>query len=484
MKFKRFVLVALVIVMVLSIVGCQQEGTTTTEPAVNEPPVTSETTEETEASTEVEIVVDGKVNYDALYAELKGKTDWDAYNFFQGLKDRGLTSDQILTFFLNLPLSDANESIYKVYMDDGLGLFTDDYPHGATYGDYVFKIGMGTEIDAPFTGNKEKLPLTDYVPIPAGTVGDPNKTYKIGAEVGNSRHPWAAALADSFLWAASQYSNVEVVYNEVAADATSYSEIIDSLIAQDVDVIVVHPARIAVGASTAQKAQEAGIPVVTVDLVTTYKEVKARVAGNFDANGTQVALKVIQQLAEEGSFEANMVMLRKPLGSTADAIRTGYFMKVLSYFPNIKHLQSYHDENLRTEALTNVESALQAYPEIDIIYSSGDHEAIVAYEAAVAANRLNSRKDGKKLILPCIDDSSEAISLMKQGAFEVLAPYPPLIADIALRVAVKIAIGEEMPQDIVIPPLPVITDDGEPLFGIETMTSEIWDQYAFGQKVK
>ncbi|MFZ3070423.1 MAG: sugar ABC transporter substrate-binding protein [Anaerolineaceae bacterium] len=488
-KWNKILALALAFMMIFSVVGCQEEAEPTeapeSEPTEAVAPATEEPTAEQPATEKptVEEPAKAAVDYDALYAELKGKTDWDAYNFFMDLQNRGLSSSEILTFFINIPLSDANESIYKVYTEDGLGMFTEDYPHGATYGDYVFEVGGGTEIVGPFTGNNEKLPLTDYVPIPAGTVGDPNTTYVIGAQVGNSRHPWAAALADSFLWAGEQYSNVKVVYNEVAADANSYAEIIDSLIAQDVDVIVVHPARVAVGASTAQKAEEAGIPVVTVDLVTTYQEVTARVAGNFDANGTQVALKVIQQLADEGSFDANMVMLRKPLGSTADAIRTGNFLKVLSYFPNIVHLQSYHDENIRTEALANVEAALQTYPDIDIIYGSGDHEAIVAYEASVAANRLNSREGGKKIIIPCIDDSAEALSLMKQGAFEVLAPYPPLVADIAMRVAIKIAIGEEVPQDIVIPPLPVITLDGAPLFGIETMTSETWDQYSFGKDV-
>jgi len=127
-------------------------------------------------------------------------------------------------------------------------------------------------------------------------------------------------------------------------------------------------------------------------------------------------------------------MLRKPLGSTADAVRTGHFLKVLSYFPGIEILKSYHDTDNREEAFTNAQSALQAYPEIDIFFGTGDHEALAALEATKMANRMDSRKDGKKIMFLSIDDSKEAITQVKDGLFEVNTPYTPLISDIGMRV--------------------------------------------------
>ena len=60
-------------------------------------------------------------------------------------------------------------------------------------------------------------------------------------------------------------------------------------------------------------------------------------------------------------------------------------LKVLSYFPGIKILQSYHDTDSREEAFTNAEAALQAYPDIDIFFGTGDHEALAAWDATQLA---------------------------------------------------------------------------------------------------
>ena len=51
--------------------------------------------------------------------------------------------------------------------------------------------------------------------------------------------------------------------------------------------------------------------------------------------------------AEEDNYSYKMVMLRKPLGASSEALRTGYMLKVMSYFPGVEILQSYHDSENR-----------------------------------------------------------------------------------------------------------------------------------------
>ena len=127
-------------------------------------------------------------------------------------------------------------------------------------------------------------------------------------------------------------------------------------------------------APPAQRAKNAGIPVVSVDRLTGYEKVDSRITGNFPANGAQAGMYLVWKLAQEGKLNAKMVMLRKPLGSTADSVRTGHFLKVLSYFPGIEVLRSYHDTDSREEAFTNAQAALQAFSEIDV-ESSADKRA-------------------------------------------------------------------------------------------------------------
>ena len=60
----------------------------------------------------------------------------------------------------------------------------------------------GTEINGPFSKQSLKLPFTDYVPLPEGPVGDPDKTYKIGVTFHGFDHPWLINWADAAQWEA------------------------------------------------------------------------------------------------------------------------------------------------------------------------------------------------------------------------------------------------------------------------------------------
>ena len=275
-------------------------------------------------------------------------------------------------------------------------------------------------------------------------------------------------------------TNVETTVLDAEFDNNAMASHFDTFISQGVDGILVWPMVEAPTGPPVQRAVEAGIPVVSVDRLSGYDDITSRVTGNFPANGAQVGMALIHQLGEEGSLDAKMVMLRKPLGSTADAVRTGHMLKVLSYFPGIEILQSYHDTDNREEAFANAEAALQAYPEIDIFFGTGDHEALAAWEATDLAGRLNSRADDKKIIFLSIDDSKEALTHVQEGDFEVNTPYTPLIADIGMRVLLSIIAGEEMPQDIITPNLPMVTPDGAEIFGLQTQTVDEWWEYSFG----
>ena len=156
-------------------------------------------------------------------------------------------------------------------------------------------------------------------------------------------HPWLINWADAIKWEGDRHSNIDMTVLDAEFDNQKQASHFDTFIAEKVDGIVVWPQVEAPTGPPAQRAIEAGIPVVSVDRLTGYKGVTSRVTGNFPANGAQCGMYLVWKLAQEGNLNANVIMLRKPLGSTADAVRTGHFLKVLSYFPGIKILQSYHD---------------------------------------------------------------------------------------------------------------------------------------------
>jgi ribose transport system substrate-binding protein len=266
-------------------------------------------------------------------------------------------------------------------------------------------------------------------------------------------------------------------------DNSKMASYIDQFIAEGVDGILVWPMEVAPTGPPVDRALAAGIPVVTSDRMSGSDKVNARVTGGLPSNGAQMGMFLANQMDKEQKYDYKIVMLRKPLGASSEALRTGYMLKVMSYFPGVEILQSYHDTDNREEAFANAQAALQAYPDIDVFYSTGDHEALAAIEATTQANRLNSREGDKKIIFVTPDDSKEAMSYIDKGILDMDVPLTPLQADIALRTLLKIVTGDEAPYNVMVPNIPMVTADGEPIFGFETQKTGDWYEYTFGPPI-
>jgi ribose transport system substrate-binding protein len=322
------------------------------------------------------------------------------------------------------------------------------------------------------------------VPIPKGPVGDSKKTYKIGCVFHGFDHPWLINWADSAKWQANQHPNVEMSVLDAEYDNAKMASYIDQFIAEGVDGIMLWPMEVAPTGPPVKRALAAGIPVVSSDRLTGSDKINARVTGGLPSNGAQMGMYLAWKLAQEGNLSAKIVMLRKPLGASSEALRTGYMLKVLSYLPGIEILQSYHDTDSREEAFKNAQVALQAFPDIDIFYSTGDHEALAAIEAVKQANRMNSREGDKKIIFVTPDDSKESMKLIDEGILETDVPLTPLQADIATRVLINIMIGKEMPHDVIVPDAPMVTKKTDNIVGFTTQTIDQWYEYTWGPPVK
>jgi ribose transport system substrate-binding protein len=428
---------------------------------------------------------DPGARFKPLYDEVAKLQGRDALKFFESLPSRGVKGADAIDFFIDLPMSPANKQVAKIFKDEGFAFYLQKYPRGDAFEGFKWRPGMGTEIKGPFSKLPLKVAFTDYVPLPEGPVGAGGKKIRIGVTFHGFSHPWLINWADAAQFEALRHANVETRVLDAEFDNAKMAAHFDTFVADKVDGILVWPMVEAPTAPPARRAIEAGIPVVSVDRLTGFDGVSSRVTGNFPANGAQCGMYLVWKLAQEGSLSAKVVMLRKPLGSTADSVRTGHFLKVLSYFPEIEILKSHHDTDSREEAFGNAQSALQAYPVVDVVFGTGDHETLAALEAAKAANRLSSRAAGKKIIFLSIDDSKEALAQVRNGDFGVNTPYTPLIADIGMRVLLNIVTKKApMPKDVITPNIPMVTQKGDEIFGLKTQTPDQWYAYTFGPPIK
>ena len=284
------------------------------------------------------------------------------------------------------------------------------------------------------------------------------------------------------MWEADRHPNVELTLADAEFDNDKQVEQINAWTREKLDGILVWPMQEAPTGPPIAEATAAGIPTVTVDRMAGTRQVRSQVTGNFPANGAQQGAYLIHRLIQEtGEVKGNILMIRKPPGSTADSMRTGHFLKVISYFPGLKILGSRHNSSSRADSRRQVLGALTEHPDIDVIFCTGAEQAMGAVAAVSEAGRWNSRGDGRRIIILSNDDLYEALLAMKQDKIAVTAPYTPLLGGLSLRVLLKSIAGEKIPRNVTTPDLPMITREKQNIFGIETMSIEEWLPYSYGR---
>ena len=82
-----------------------------------------------------------------------------------------------------------------------------------------------------------------------------------------------------------------------------------------------------------------------------------------------------------------------------------------------------------------------------------------------------------------MDAAKEAFACVKNGDIEVNTPYPPLIAGVGVRVMLQLLSGADLPSNIITPNIPMVTTEGEVIFGLQTQKPDEWYQYTFGPDV-
>jgi len=243
------------------------------------------------------------------------------------------------------------------------------------------------------------------------------------------------------------------------------------------------PAREAPMGPPVERAEAANIPVVSLDRRAAAPNISTEVLGNFYANGLQQGLFLNHVAGGEG----NIIMNRKPLGSTADAMRSGAFMEAIGDY-NYVISESMHTNSSRKAAFEATQDALQAHDDVSVIFNTGGEEALGALDAVKEANRLNTAPGGKKIIILVNDDSKETVNEVRKGNMDVVVPYTPLLGGIGVRAALlhigaKEGLNAKPPKQIITPNLPMITKEKMIISGITTITPDEWP-YAYGPEAE
>jgi ribose transport system substrate-binding protein len=294
--------------------------------------------------------------------------------------------------------------------------------------------------------------------------GESGGTVRIAASVPPTDHGWLGQVAAKAQEAADQFDDVEFELVE-APDADGQAQQIETLINEEPDALVVLPYDGEQLTPVAEKAMEAGIPVVNVDrLFSTPEAARATILGDNYGIGVQAG----EYIAEQLDCQGNVVEIQGIAGISVTEDRTKGFADTIKELcgDGLDIIAQQPADFNPDMGLEVMEAILQAEDQIDAVYTHDDDMA----EGVVAAIQNADRDD--EMILTGAGGSCNAFDLIEEGGlYAATYLYSPTMAGSGVNMARLIALGEgfadlvepEVPSEVVVPPTQVTQDNVEDL---------------------
>jgi len=270
---------------------------------------------------------------------------------------------------------------------------------------------------------------------------------KLGLAVSTLNNPFFVDLKDGAESMAEEMG-VEILTVDAQDDAASQLSSVEDLLIKQIDVLIVNPVDGNAVVSAITAANDAGVPVITVDRGAEGGDVVSHIASDNVAGGEMAGDFIAEQLGEEGK----VVELQGIPGTSAARDRGEGFNKAMDKYSGMEVIARQPAGFDRAEGMTVMENILQGNPEIDAVFAHNDNMALGAMEAIAAAGR----SDEIMIVgFDAIDDAREAVTEGNMAA--TVAQKPALMGEMSVEIAVKVVNGEEVDEYTPVP-LELITE--------------------------
>ena len=264
-------------------------------------------------------------------------------------------------------------------------------------------------------------------------------TQKLGLSLSTLNNPFFVTLKEGAEEAADN-ANVELIVVDSQDDSAKEATNIEDLIQQGVDAILVNPTDADAVVPSIQKANEAGIPVFTIDRGANGGVVVSHIASDNVAGGALAG----KFLCEAVEGEGKVVELEGIAGTSAARDRgNGFNTYMSSECPGVEIVARQTANFNRAEGLTVYENILQAEPEINGTFAHNDEMILGAIEAAEAAGRA------EEIIFVGFDAVDDAVAAVDAGKLAAtIAQQPAEMGRLGVETAVRYLSEEVVDQYI------------------------------------
>lgn len=261
------------------------------------------------------------------------------------------------------------------------------------------------------------------------------KALKVGVSLSTLNNPFFVSVKDGITQLATK-NNTKTIVSDAQNDASKQSNDIDDLIQQKVDVILVNPVDSSAIQTAVEAANEAKIPVITIDRSSDGGKVLTLVASDNVKGGEMAAKFIVDKVGKS----AKVVQLEGTPGASATRERGKGFEKIAK--TDLTLVKSQTADFDRAKGLTVMENMLQSNSDIKAVFAQNDEMALGAVEALKAAGKTD-------VVVVGFDGNDDGVKAVKEGKMAATVAQQPIeMGKISLQSAYDYFNGKKLDKKI------------------------------------
>jgi ribose transport system substrate-binding protein len=260
---------------------------------------------------------------------------------------------------------------------------------------------------------------------------------KIGLSVSTLNNPFFVSLKEGAEKEAKA-QGAELLVADAQNDSAKQVNDIEDLIQKGADVLIINPTDSDAVTAAVQSANDANIPVITVDRSANGGDVVSHIASDNVAGGKMAGDFILEKLGKKGK----VVELEGIPGSSAARERGEGFHKAVDAVKDIKVVAKQAADFDRAKGLSVMENILQGNKDIQAVFAHNDEMALGALQALEAAGL-------KDVVVVGFDATDDAVKAVKDGKMAATVAQKPVdIGQKGVETAIKVVNKESVEKFI------------------------------------
>jgi ribose transport system substrate-binding protein len=260
---------------------------------------------------------------------------------------------------------------------------------------------------------------------------------RVGLSLSTLQNPFFVTLRDGAQEAADA-EGVELIVSDARDDAQTQANDMQNFVTQGVDVIIVNPVDSAAIVPSIEAANQADIPVITVDRASEGGAIASHIASDNVLGGEMATQFLVEQIGGSGT----VAQLEGIAGTSAARDRGKGFQNAIDAASGVEVVASQTANFDRDEGFTVAQNVFQANPDLDGVFAQNDEMALGAVEAAREGGILED------IVIVGFDAVEDALNAIEAGDMAAtIAQQPDMMGRLSVETAASLAAGDTVEEN-------------------------------------